>query len=62
MIEASEEGKRSVHFALNDEAVMAVNRLNQQTIFGRIRSVNRSDWIAIGALIVSVIALFRPGS
>ena len=62
MMEVSEDGRRSVHFSLNDAAVLAVNRLNQKSIIGRIRSVNRSDWIALGALVVSFFALLKPGS
>lgn len=62
MMEVSEDGRRSVHFSLNDTAVLAVNRLNQKSITGRILSINRSDWIALGALIVSFFALFKPGS
>ena len=62
MIEQSENGHRTVHFALNDRAVYEVNRLNQQTIWGRMQSVNISNWIALGALVVSILALFKPGS
>ncbi|MFN3456089.1 MAG: hypothetical protein ACK4Z8_00770 [Novosphingobium sp.] len=62
MIEQSEEGRRSVHFSLNDQAVFEVNRLNQQSIVGRVQSVNLSNWIALSALVVSIIALFKPGS
>jgi len=62
MIEQSDHGRRSVHFSLNDQAVMAVRQMDEQSILGRIKSVNRSDWIAIGAFIVSVIALFKPES
>jgi hypothetical protein len=62
LIEQSEHGRRSVHFSLNDQAIMVVRKLDEQSIFGRLKSVNRSDWIAIGALIVSVIALFKPES
>jgi hypothetical protein len=59
MIEMSAEGVRSVHFSLNDDAVLAVQRLNQQSFFGRLKAVNRSDWIAFGAFAVSVIALIK---
>jgi hypothetical protein len=62
MIELSEDGRRSVHFALNEKAVFEVNKLNQRSIFGRIQSVDFSNWIALGALVVSIIALFKPGS
>ena len=60
MIEVSESGVRSVHFSLNDDAVTAVHQINKQTITGRLGSVNRTEWIAIAALIVSIAALFKP--
>lgn len=59
MIEQSDHGRRSVHFSLNDQAVMAVRRMDEQSILGRLKSVDRSDWISIFALIISVIALFK---
>jgi hypothetical protein len=62
MIEQSDHGRRSVHFSLNDHAVMAVRQMDERSILGRLKSVNRSDWIAVGAFIVSVIALFKPGA
>jgi hypothetical protein len=62
MIEASDCGRRSVHFALNDQAVMAVRRMNEASFSGRISSIGWSNWIAAGALAVSIIALFKPGS
>ena len=62
MMEVSEEGRRSVHFSLNDTAVLAVKQLNQKSLVGRIRAINRSDWIALGALVISFFALLKPGS
>ena len=61
-IEGYSEQKYSVSFALNDEALQHVNLLNRKTVFGRMKAINRSDLIALGALVVSVIALFKPGS
>ncbi len=51
------DGKRWVSFALNDEARDYVDRLNRRSFWGRVRSVSRSDWISLGALIVSFLAL-----
>ncbi|MFW2350626.1 hypothetical protein [Qipengyuania sp.] len=59
MIEVSEEGQRSVHFAFNDQAVIAVKRFDQSSLIGRFKAVNWSNWIALGALVVSIIALFK---
>ena len=62
MIEQSESGVRSVHFALNDDAVVAVRQMDESSIVGRAKSVGWSNWIAFAALTVSIIALFKPGS
>ena len=59
MIEESNEGQRSVSFSLNDKAVSVVAEVHKRSLFGWLRSVTRSDWIALGAFIVSVIALFK---
>ena len=62
MFEMFEEGRRSVEFSLNEQAVFEINKLNQKTILGRLGSVNLSNWIAIAALAVSIFALFKSGS
>jgi hypothetical protein len=62
MIEVSENGLHSVHFSLNEKAVFEINKLNQKTIWGRLQSVDFSNWIALGALVVSIFALFKSGS
>lgn|GEM_PF-1427584 len=62
IIQEYSDGRHSVAFVLNDEAMHHVNKLNQRTLLGRIKSVNRSDWIALGALGVSIVALLKPGS
>ncbi|WP_435200739.1 hypothetical protein [Qipengyuania sp. 902] len=59
MIEVSEQGKKSVHFAFNDAAVMAVKRLDEGSLIGRLKAVDWSNWISLGALAVSVIALLK---
>lgn len=62
LIEEYINGRHSVAFVLRDEALNYVNDLNQKIIVGRIKSFNRFDWIAFGALVVSIFALFKPGS
>jgi hypothetical protein len=59
MIEVSEEGHCTVHFSFNDEAVLVVNKLNRRSLMGRFKMISQSDWIAAGALLVSLIALFK---
>jgi hypothetical protein len=50
-------------FALNDlgrnRAKQLISQNESRTLKGRIKSVNRSDWIAVGAFIVSIIGLFN---
>jgi hypothetical protein len=59
MIEINAEGGRFVEFSLNRTAVSVVSELRRESLFGRLRSINRSDWIALGALFVSCVALFK---
>jgi len=35
------------------------DELRKKTVFDRLKSVTRSDWIAFGALVISTIALFK---
>ena len=62
MIEMSEEGRRSVHFALNDHAAAVVKQMDEGSLTGRMKSVGWSNWISFAALLVSIAALFKPGS
>jgi hypothetical protein len=62
MIEQSSDGHRTVHFVLHDEALFHVNELNKKSFVGRLKTITRSEWIALLALIVSFVALFKPGS
>jgi hypothetical protein len=62
MIEQFENGRRSLHFALNDHAVTAVKQMDEAAIIGRVKSVGWSNWIALAALFVSIAALLKPGS
>jgi hypothetical protein len=59
LMEFSEEGRRSVLFSLNETALSVVDDLQKQTIVGWLHSINRSEWIAAGAFVVSIIALFK---
>ncbi|MDP5278577.1 hypothetical protein Q9Q95_06550 [Sphingomonas sp. DG1-23] len=57
LMEVSEEGKRSVLFSLNDEAVSKVKAIERESLLGRIRSVSWGEraWdllkIGVGALL-----------
>ena len=62
MMEMSEEGRRSVHFALNDHAATVIKQMDEGSLTGRLKSVGWSNWIAFAALLVSIAALFKPGS
>src|SRR5690606_29808930 len=62
MIESVENGVQSVAFSFHDNAVAVVQDMQRKSVVGKITSINRSDWIAFAALIVSVIALFRPAN
>ncbi|UZW56546.1 hypothetical protein NUH86_07250 [Sphingobium sp. JS3065] len=62
LIEVSEEGRRSVLFSLNQAALATSSVLDRRSLIGRLEAVPKSDWIALAAFVVSVIALFKPGS
>ena len=62
MIESVENGIHSVAFSFDDDAVAVVQEMQRKSIAGKMASINRSDWIAFAAFIVSVIALFRPAN
>jgi hypothetical protein len=53
----------SIRFTLNAEGKRHALALEADrkslTFFDRIRSIHRSDWIALGAFMVSIIALFK---
>ena len=59
LLEVSEDGHRSVLFSLDEQAISVVEELRQQSVFGWLRSVARSDWISFWAFIISLIALFK---
>ena len=53
----------SIRFTMSSEGRRHALQLEEsrraRTVRDRIRSINRSDWIALGAFVVSVIALFK---
>jgi len=57
VIEVSEDGRKSVHFSLNDAALASVDAAYRRSFSGRLRSISKSDWIAFGSLLVSGGAL-----
>jgi hypothetical protein len=58
MIEASEEGRRSVFFSLNQDALSASEELDRRGLKARLSRVPRSDWIALAALAVSALSAY----
>jgi len=50
-------------FALDLNGRYLANNIREKraskTLLGRLKSVSRSDWIALGAFIISLIALFK---
>jgi hypothetical protein len=58
IIEASEDGKRSVLFSLNDTAVSVVADMSRRSLRGRLGAVPRSEWIALAALAVSALSAY----
>jgi hypothetical protein len=52
--------------ALTAAGKAEASRLNKSrqplSLMQRVKAFSRSDWIALGAFVVSVIALFKPGS
>jgi hypothetical protein len=50
---------RHVSFSLNQKAINALDDADRQTMIGRLKMVSRSDWIAVAAVIISLIALFK---
>ena len=58
MIEVSEDGRRSVLFSLSDDALKSVDATYRKSLVGRLLSVPKGDWIALGSFLVSCAALF----
>ena len=59
MIEHSADGIRSVSFIVKEPALQYEHGEWRRSWSGRLAQVSRSDWIALAAIIVSVIALFK---
>ncbi|MBX3595557.1 hypothetical protein [Sphingomonas sp.] len=57
LIEASEDGRRTVYFSLNDNALTSVDAEFRRSLIGRLQAVPRAEWISLSSMLVSVGAL-----